>query len=74
MSQERWDKSKNGTPISFKLDDSNISLDKPIDKIPTFRDFYAHEKHVKKGFEKRKEEVPKAWYEIPAYYKGNPNS
>lgn len=62
---------KNGTPISFDLsNDPNIKLEKPLDKISTYRDFYIHEKHVKKGFEKRKEPIPEAWYEIPAYYKG----
>lgn len=60
---------KDGTPVAFKLDES-ISLAKPLDKITTYRDFYAHEKHVAKGFEKRKEPIPQAWYEIPAYYKG----
>ena len=59
------------TPISFDLSfEKNIRFHCPIDKISTYRDFYAHEKHVKKGFEKRKEPVPQAWYEIPAYYKG----
>ncbi len=61
----------NGTPISFDLStEKNIQFHCPIDKISTYRDFYAHEKHVKKGFEKRKEPIPEAWYEIPAYYKG----
>ena len=61
----------NGTGIVHNLNESELfSLTKPLDKISTYRDFYAHEKHVKKGFEKRKEVVPKAWYEIPAYYKG----
>ncbi len=60
-----------GTPISFNLkSEKNIRFHAPLDKISTYRDFYAHEKHVKKGFEKRKEPVPPAWYEIPAYYKG----
>jgi len=56
--------------FGFTLTSKDISLTKPLDKIEVYRDFYAHEKHVKKGFEKRKEEVPAAWYEIPAYYKG----
>lgn len=60
-----------GTPISFDLDQSNnIKFHAPLDKISTYRDFYAHEKHVQKGFEKRNEPIPPAWYEIPAYYKG----
>lgn len=48
----------------------NIKLECPLDKIETYRDFYAHEKHVQVGFKKRNEEIPPAWYEIPAYYKG----
>jgi 2-keto-4-pentenoate hydratase/2-oxohepta-3-ene-1,7-dioic acid hydratase in catechol pathway len=61
----------NGTPISFDLNiEKNIRFHEPLDRISTYRDFYAHEKHVKKGFEKRKEPIPEAWYEIPAYYKG----
>lgn len=61
---------KDGTPISFQISDDILSLNSPMDKIETYRDFYAHEKHVAKGFEKRKEPIPPAWYEIPAYYKG----
>lgn len=57
--------------LSFDLrDTSDVSLGSPIDKINCYRDFYAHEKHVKTGFAKRGEEVPPAWYEMPAYYKG----
>lgn len=57
--------------LSFDLKDSkDVTLAKPLDQINCYRDFYVHEKHVKKGFEKRGEPVPPAWYEIPAYYKG----
>ena len=52
------------------LDAPDVTFDAPLDEIAMYRDFYAHEKHVKKGFEKRNEPVPPAWYEIPAYYKG----
>jgi len=55
-------------PATHQLKEFN--LDCPLDEIAMYRDFYAHEKHVKKGFEKRNEPVPPAWYEIPAYYKG----
>lgn len=50
------------SPVSFKT---------PLDDIPTYRDFYAHEKHVAVGFKKRGEPIPEAWFEIPAYYKGS---
>lgn len=57
--------------LCFDLkDEKSVSLDCPIDHINCYRDFYIHEKHVAKGFEKRGEPVPKDWYEIPAYYKG----
>lgn len=49
---------------------TDIKLNSPLDKIETYRDFYAHEKHVRTGFKKRNEEIPAAWFEIPAYYKG----
>lgn len=57
-------------PDHLSLSLNEIEFDSPLDKIIMYRDFYAHEKHVKKGFEKRGEPVPEAWYEIPAYYKG----
>lgn len=63
-------KISDGTPIASAYDRSKVKLNSPLDKIETYRDFYAHEKHVKKGFDKRNEKIPEAWYEIPAYYKG----
>ena len=55
--------------VSFDLKDHRLNC--PLDKITSYRDFYAHEKHVKKGFEKRGEEIPEAWHEMPVYYKGS---
>ncbi len=46
----------------------------PLPRPASFRDFYAFEGHVKKGFEKRGEPMPAEWYEFPVYYKGNPAS
>jgi 2-keto-4-pentenoate hydratase/2-oxohepta-3-ene-1,7-dioic acid hydratase in catechol pathway len=64
-------KTLSGADIAFHLNDVNdLKFDAPLDDIPMYRDFYAHEKHVKKGFEKRNETIPEAWFEIPAYYKG----
>ena len=37
----------------------------------SLRDFFAFEEHAKAGAARRKEELPKEWYEVPAYYKGN---
>ncbi len=46
----------------------------PLPRPSSMRDFYAFEDHVKKGFEKRGEPMPKEWYEMPVYYKGNHQS
>lgn len=71
LSQKNFLKTNDEADLSFDLyDDNTVKLDCPIDKINCYRDFYAHEKHVAKGFEKRGEPIPQAWYEIPAYYKG----
>ncbi len=57
--------------FSFDMkDDKSVKLGIPIDKMNSYRDFYIHEKHVKKGFEKRQEPMPEAWYEMPVFYKG----
>jgi 2-keto-4-pentenoate hydratase/2-oxohepta-3-ene-1,7-dioic acid hydratase in catechol pathway len=61
---------KDGTKPIIDLFHNKVALDAPLDKIETYRDFYAHEKHVEVGFKKRGEKIPPAWYEIPAYYKG----
>jgi 2-keto-4-pentenoate hydratase/2-oxohepta-3-ene-1,7-dioic acid hydratase in catechol pathway len=61
---------RDGTKYLIDLSTNKITLDAPLDKIETYRDFYAHEKHVEVGFKKRGEKIPEAWYEIPAYYKG----
>jgi 2-keto-4-pentenoate hydratase/2-oxohepta-3-ene-1,7-dioic acid hydratase in catechol pathway len=59
-----------GTKYLIDLSTNKITFDPPLDKIETYRDFFAHEKHVEVGFKKRGEKIPEAWYEIPAYYKG----
>ena len=63
--------SKNGVKYRYNMDE--VTLLSPIDQIPVYRDFYVHEKHVKKGFEKRVNRFLE-WYEMPVYYKGNPAS
>ncbi len=40
----------------------------PIPSVNQIRDFYAFEEHVRNARKKRNLEVPKEWYEFPAYY------
>ncbi len=40
----------------------------PLPDARSLRDFFAFEAHVKRGFEKRNEPMPKEWYELPVYY------
>ncbi len=62
----------NDETIFYSFDE--INLKSPLPTPNSFKDFYAFEQHVKKGFEKRNEEMPNEWYEIPVYYKGNHNN
>jgi fumarylacetoacetate (FAA) hydrolase len=43
----------------------------PILDPPSFRDFYAFERHVRTMWERRGGEVPEAWYRLPIFYFGN---
>ena len=38
---------------------------------PALRDFFAFEDHAKAAALRRNEALPKQWYEVPAYFKGN---
>ena len=77
--QQTMEKFDQLSPSSSEAEESlfalaDTKLNAPLDAITTYRDFYAHEKHVAKGCELRKVDISKYWYEIPAYYKGNPHS
>ncbi len=53
---------------------SDVKLLAPLTRANLIRDFLAFEAHTRKGYERRGQEFPKLWYEIPVYYKGNPRS
>lgn len=54
--------------------EAEVRLLAPLPNPNSVRDFYAFEAHVKKGFEKRGEPMPREWYEIPVYYKSGHNN
>ncbi len=45
----------------------SVRMRPPLNEPPSVRDFCGFEEHVKKGFEKRGEPMPREWYEIPMY-------
>ncbi len=61
-----------GAHLIFPL--SSVRLKTPLPEPNLYRDFYAFEQHVAKGFEKRGEPMPESWYQLPVYYKGNHRS
>ena len=51
---------------------ADVRLRAPIPRPPVLRDFYAFEDHVKTARARRGLEMPKEWYEFPAFYYSNP--
>lgn len=47
-----------------------VTLAAPLPNPTSLRDFFGFEEHVRAGFEKRGEPMPREWYEMPVYYKG----
>ncbi len=62
----------NGERLFHPPDDVTILA--PLPRANLIRDFLAFEAHAKRGYERRGQEMPKLWYEIPVYYKGNPRA
>ena len=61
-----------GETIIFK--EADVRLLAPVPRPRTMRDFLAFQAHMENAAEKTGREVPPLWYEIPCYYKGNPDT
>ncbi len=53
------------------LDASVLDFGPPILQPPSFRDFYAFERHVGTMWKRRDMEIPEAWYRLPIFYFSN---
>jgi fumarylacetoacetate (FAA) hydrolase len=53
------------------LGGGDLAFGPPILRPPSFRDFYAFERHVATMWERRGGEVPEAWYRLPIFYFSN---
>jgi 2-keto-4-pentenoate hydratase/2-oxohepta-3-ene-1,7-dioic acid hydratase in catechol pathway len=58
--------------ITYRRED--IRLLAPVPRPKSIRDFMGFEKHLETALKKRDKKIPKVWYEIPIYHKGNPNT
>lgn len=61
-----------GQRLAFEL--SEVTLKTPVPNPRMLRDFLSFETHTANGFKRRNEPIPEAWYKMPVYYKGNPNT
>lgn len=61
----------NGGRLRFEEDENGVRLLAPVPRPNSLRDFMVFEEHVKNALG---EEPPDVWYEMPVYYKGNPDS
>lgn len=52
-------------------DRSEVRLLSPVPRPNSLRDCMAYEEHVKNSLG---EEIPDVWYDLPVYYKGNPDA
>lgn len=55
----------------IRYDTADVRLLSPLPQPNSIRDFMAFEEHVRNSLDR---EIPDVWYELPVYYKGNPNS
>jgi 2-keto-4-pentenoate hydratase/2-oxohepta-3-ene-1,7-dioic acid hydratase in catechol pathway len=57
--------------LRFDPDDEGVRPLAPLPRPNSFRDFMAFEEHVEGALDG---DVPDVWYEMPVYYKGNPDT
>ncbi len=53
------------------FDAADLAFGPPILRPPSFRDFYAFERHVRTMWERRDQTIPEAWYRLPIFYFSN---
>jgi 2-keto-4-pentenoate hydratase/2-oxohepta-3-ene-1,7-dioic acid hydratase in catechol pathway len=55
----------------LRYDPDDVRLLSPLPRPNSIRDFMVFEEHVRNSLEG---EIPDVWYDIPVYYKGNPDA
>ena len=59
------------TEVDEPMAATDLVFGPPILQPPTFRDFYAFERHVGTMWRRRDMEIPEAWYRLPIFYFSN---
>jgi len=57
--------------VEEPMDASVLEFGPPILAPPSFRDFYAFERHVGTMWKRRDMEIPEAWFRLPIFYFSN---
>jgi fumarylacetoacetate (FAA) hydrolase len=57
--------------VEGQMEASDLRFGPPILAPPSFRDFYAFERHVGTMWKRRDMEIPEAWYRLPIFYFSN---
>ena len=53
------------------LEARDLSFGPPVLRPPSFRDFYAFERHARTTWGRRGQEIPEAWFRLPVFYFSN---
>lgn len=69
-----WVASNPGAASRARFDADGILRLPVVPKPPLIRDFMGFEKHLSNIYPRLGREIPPEWYELPIYYKGNPQS
>lgn len=60
-----------GPDDDLVLDAADLRFGPPLQRPPSFRDFYAFEGHVATMWARRGNPIPDAWYRLPVFYFSN---
>ena len=70
--EKRPEQGSQGEKLRFSLAD--VSLCSPLPRPNSLRDFLVFEGHFRRAYDAMGIETPRALYDMPVYYKGNPSS
>jgi fumarylacetoacetate (FAA) hydrolase len=60
------------SPAGDPVELADVRLLAPVDAVPSIRDFYAFEQHVRTARKRRGLDMHPDWYELPVFYFSNP--